>query len=181
MFWVIDMKKSMKKEIDKRYSEIFRKLNIDWKLELKRTQEELISKGLNTSGIGVKSFYDLIDKLVYDTIEMLDKMFDKIKEDFKSKIPLKDLKQYTQKSEENILANINEMEKEILSKVDAILVNATNELRINNIKGNAKAKLERIYDKNKNLNNYKRIKWLVVINTVATIGGFILGIISLFK
>ena len=31
----------------------------------------------------------------------------------------------------------------------------------------------------KNIKKYKKIEWLVIINTIATIGGFIVGIISL--
>lgn len=58
---------------------------------------------------------------------------------------------------------------------------ASFELRLNNIKENAKGELDRIHIKNKNLQKYKKIEWLVIFNTIATIGGFIVGIISLFK
>ena len=173
------MKETMKKEIDKRYEEIFRNLYVNWKLKLKNKQEELVAIGLNSSGAGVTSIYSLIEKLVYDTIENLDKMIADIKNEFKTKIPLKYLKQYLEKSEKAIYNHIDKMEKEILNQYDKVLFNDSNNSKINNLKGNVRAKLARIYDKNKNLHEFKRIEWLVIINTIATIGGFILSIISL--
>lgn len=179
MFLVIEMKESMQKEIDKRYEEIFRNLYVNWKFKFKNKKEELLSIGLNASGVGVTSMYDLIEKLIYDTIENLDKMFEDIKDEFKAKIPLKYIKQYLEKSEKAIYNHIAEMEKEILNQYDKLFINESNNSKINNLKGNVKLRLERIYDRNKNLQEYRKVEWPVVIEIIIGIIGLILAIIAL--
>ena len=168
------MNETIKKEIEKRYFDILQNLYLSWKLNLKDNKEKLV-----LSETGIRYIYDLIEKLVYQTIENLDKMFEDIKSEFKVKIPLKYLKQCLEKSTKSIYNYIDEMEKEILNQYNKVLDIESNNCKINNLKGNVKSKLERIYDKNKNLEEFKRIEWLVIINTIATIGGFIVSIISL--
>lgn len=181
MFVGDKMKKTMENEIDKRYSEILRNLYVNWMLGLKNKNEELKSKGLDTSGVGIEIIYNLIEKLAFNTCENLDNMFEDIKKEFNTKIPLKVLKKYIDKSINSIFGHLNNMQEDIANKFGNDILVQSNESSINNIKGNVKAKLERIYDKNKNLQKFKKIEWLVIINTIATIGGFIISIIGLIK
>jgi len=175
------MQKVMKNEVDTRYNEILRNLYVHWKLESKKKYEELTEQGLNTSGIGVKSLYNLIEKLVFESIENLDNMINQIYKEFNAVIPFKELKKYIQGFEKSIYGHIDSMQKDIkdIFNTSAQLSEASSELKVNNIKGNTKAKLDRIYLKNKNLQKYKKIDWLVIINILTTVIGVSVAIISL--
>lgn len=174
------MKQEMKKEINIRYTEIFKKLYLDWKIESEFKYKEITDRGLNKSGVGIKMMYDIIEKLTHKTIEELDNMFQDINREFKTDIPLKYLREYINDGEEAIHKHIKNMEQELTKKVEKRFTKDSSiEIKINNLKQNAKIKMERIYDKNKNIHNFKKIEWLVIINTIATIGSFIIGIIGL--
>lgn len=170
------MKKAIEDEIDKRYSEILGNLYKNWMLELKNKDEELKNKGLDNSGAGITIIYNLIEKLVFNTCKNLDNMFEDIKKEFNTKIPLKILRKYIDKSKKSISGHLTSMEKDLFDKFEKI---ASNELEINNIKGNVNAKLERIYDKNNNLQNFKKIEWSVIIEIIIGIAGLIIAIIAL--
>lgn len=177
------MQKVMKDEVNERYSIILRNLNVNWKLELKNKSEELKRIGLNTSGVGIKSMYDLIEKLVYSSIENLDMEIKLISEEFNAVIPFKTLKHYIQKFEKAIYGHIDSMQEDIKNTFQPMTPSCETsfDTQIDNIKGNTKAKLDRIYSKNKNLQKFKKIEWLVLINTIIALGGLVVGIISLFK
>ena len=65
------MQKVLKNEIDTRYKQILRNLSSNWKIELKNKYEELIGKGLHTSGRGIQTLYNLIEKSIYNSINKL--------------------------------------------------------------------------------------------------------------
>lgn len=177
------MQKVMKNEVDTRYNEILRNLYVNWKSQSKNKSVELKRTGLNTSGVGIKSMYDLIEKLIFDSIESLDNTINQISKDFNTVIPFKDLKKYVQAFEKAIYGHIDGMQKDIRDMFGEITPSceASFENTICNIKGNAKSKLDRIYTKNKNLQKFKKIEWLVIFNTIVAILGLVVGIMSLVK
>lgn len=170
------VKKAIEDEIDKRYSEILGNLYKNWMLELKNKKGELKNNGLDNSGAGITIIYNLVEKLVFNTCENLDNMFEDIKKEFNTKIPLKIMRKYIDKSKKAIAGHLTSMDKDIDDKFEKII---STELKINNIKGNVNAKLERIYDKNKNLHEFKRIEWKFIIEIIIGIAGLIIAIISL--
>lgn len=175
------MKKYMKEELERRYNEIFQKLYINYMINLDNEYKKIVTSGLSNSGAAANRMYYVVEKLVYETIDKLDNLINEIKITFKP-ISLKDLNKYIEKSENTINAHIDNMQNIILEKLkdDKLLNMETIQQRLNNIKENSNYKLKQIYLKNKNISNFKKIEWLVIINTVATIGGFILTIISFF-
>lgn len=86
------MQEAMKDELDARYGYILRSLSVNWKLESKSKYEELIREGLNTSGAGVESMYNLIEKLVFNSIGNLDNIINQISKEFNNVIHFKELK-----------------------------------------------------------------------------------------
>lgn len=175
------MRKYMKEELERRYNEIFRKYYTEYMIELKNKYENLLEKRLDKSGVAVKVMYDVVEKEVYEVIENLDNLISEINTLFEP-ITLTDLSQYIDRSKKNINSSIDKMESIICEKLgnDKLLNIETIKQKSNNIKQNNIHKLNQIYLKNKNINSFKKIEWLVIINTIATVGGFILTIISFF-
>ena len=177
------MQDSMKNEINERYHEILKKLNTNWKLKSKSKHEELIRQGLNMSGVGINSMYNLIEEVIFNSINDLDNMIKDISNEFNDKIPFRELKKHIYKFENTINDYIDCMDKDIheISEKLTDSCESSFKSKISNIKSNAKNKLERIYIKNKNLQKYKKIEWLVIINTGVAIAGLIVEIIGLVK
>lgn len=175
------MKESMREELERRNKEIFKKLYTDYMIKLDREYENIVTNGLKTSGIAVNIMYDVVEKLVYETIEKIDNLVNEIKSIFEP-IPLNDLKEYIERCEKNISGHIDGMQNKILEKFkdDKLLNVEILKQKLNNIKENSNYKLNQIYLKNKNIESFKKIEVVVIINTIATVGSFIIAIISLF-
>ena len=139
------MQESMKKEINDRYHEILRKLYINWKFKSKSKYEELRRQGLDSSGHAITSMHDLIQALVYISIEDLDNMIKEISKEFNDKIPYKELKKYINNFEEALYGHVDSMEKDVEDKFRGLIsiCEPSLELWINNIKGNIKSKFKK--------------------------------------
>ena len=151
------MKEPMKDELERRNQEIFRKLYTDYMIKLDREYENIITNGLKTSGVAVKIMYDVVEKLVYETIEKIDNLVSEINNIFEP-IPLNDLKEYIERCEKNISGHIDGMQDKILEKFkdDKLLNVEILKQKSNIIKGNSNYRLNQIYLKNKNIEGFKR-------------------------
>ena len=104
--------------------------------------------------------YDSIYELVYGTIEGFERMIQDIGIEFKSNIPLKDLKYYIDKINKTICEYVDKIQEELIEKFNKnnyILSLGRSEVKINNLKQNISLKLKRIYNKNENIQKYKKI------------------------
>ncbi len=175
------MNKYLKDEIDRKYNEIFKDLCIKWIKELDKEYETLVTKGLNTSGCAVGYMYTVIEKIVDETIGNLDDSVKEIDKEFGG-MPLKEIKNYIENSKKDLDGHIDSMKEKVLEKFngDKLINDESNLLRINNIKGNAISKLNQMYLRNRNIKRFRRVEWLVIINTTATVGSLIIAMVSIF-
>lgn len=175
------MDKYLEDEIERRYKKIFRKLYISYMQDLKKEYETLVTKGLNTSGHAVGIMYNVIEKLTVETISNINDMIKDIDKEF-GEMPLKAIKDYIEKSKKDLNGHIDTMKEKALEnfKNEKLLNNESSEIRITNIKGNATYELNQIYLKYRNIKKFRKIEWLLIVNTIATVGGFIVSIIALF-
>lgn len=175
------MQKNFKKDLDTKYNDIFRNLYVQWKLQSKKKYEELQSNGLANSGVGSKTMYALMEELINKTICELQQLFINLPTTYNRKISLKELNEYKEKTLNNIEGHINSMEKELMHDYEnkLLFIVETNQIFVNNLKGNSKNKIEKIFDEIVNLRKGKKIEGLVIFNIIFTILSFLIGIASL--
>ena len=175
------MQKNFKKDLDTKYNDIFRNLYVQWKLQSKKKYEELQSNGLANSGVGSKTMYTLMEELINKTICELQQLFINLPTTYNRKISLKELNEYKEKTLNNIEGHINSMEKELMHDYEnkLLFIVETNQIFVNNLKGNSKNKIEKIFDEIVNLRKGKKIEGLVIFNIIFTILSFLIGIASL--
>ncbi len=175
------MQKNYKNDLETKYNDIFRNLYVQWKLQSKKKYEELQSNGLANSGAGSKSMYIVIEGLINNAICDLQQLFNNLPTKYNRKISFKNLDVYKEKTINNIDGHINNMEKELKDeyKNDLLLTAETNEIFLNNLKGNSKNKIDKLFDEITNLRKGKKIEGLVIFNIVFTILSFLIGIASL--
>lgn len=175
------MQKNFKKDLDTKYNDIFRNLYLQWKLQSKKKYEELQSNGLDNSGVGSKTVYALMEELINKTICELQQLFINLPTTCNRKISLKELNEYKEKTLNNIEGHINSMEKELMHDYEnkLLFIVETNQIFVNNLKGNSKNKIEKIFDEIVNLRKGKKIEGLVIFNIIFTILSFLIGIASL--
>lgn len=175
------MQKNFKKDLDTKYNDIFRNLYVQWKLQSKKKYEELQSNGLANSGVGSKTMYTLMEELINKTICELQQLFINLPTTYNRKISLKELNEYKEKTLNNIEGHINSMEKELMHDYEnkLLFIVETNQIFVNNLKGNSKNKIKKIFDEIVNLRKGKKIEGLVIFNIIFTILSFLIGIASL--
>lgn len=175
------MQKNFKNDLETKYNDIFRNLYVQWKLQSKKKYEELQSNGLANSGVGSKSMYKVTEELINIAICDLQQLFNNLPTKYNRKISFKDLNEYKEKMINNIDGHINNMEKELKNeyKNDLLFTAETNEIFINNLKGNSKNKIDKLFDEITNMRKGKKIEGLVIFNIVFTILSFLIGIASL--
>lgn len=174
------MQKNFKSDLDTKYNDIFRNLYVQWKLQSKKKYEELQSNGLANSGAGSKTMHALIEELINKAICDLQQLFNNLPTKYNRKISYKVLDEYKKKTINNIDGHINNMEKELKKEYEnnLLFIAETNEIFLNNLKGNCKNKIEKIFDEITNLRKGKKIEGLVIFNIVFTILSFLIGIAS---
>lgn len=175
------MQKNFKADLDSKYDEILRSLYVKWKKQFKFNEEQLAQNGLLKSGAGVNSFYNLIEKLVKETLENIKELFNKLPEKYNRKILESDMKKYQDKIINNIKGHISLMDKEINEyyKEDKLFSNESNKIRITNIEQNAENEIKRIFNEIENYRKGKKIEGLVIFNIFFTISSFFIGLVSL--
>lgn len=175
------MQKNLKNDLETKYNDIFRSLYVQWKLQSKKKYEELQSKGLANSGVESKSMYMLMEELINKVICDLQQLFNNLPTKYNRKISFKDLDEYKEKTISNIDGHINNMENELKDKYknNMLFRNETNKTFLNNLKGNSKNKIDKLFDEITNLRKGKKIEGLVIFNIVFTILSFLIGIASL--
>lgn len=175
------MQKNFKNDLETKYNDIFRNLYVQWKLQSKKKYEELQSNGLANSGVGSKSMYVLMEELINKAICDLQQLFNNLPTKYNRKISFKDLDEYKQKTINNIDGHINNMKKELKSeyKDKLLFITESNEIYLNNLRGNSKNKIDKLFDEITNLMKGKKIEGLVIFNIVFTILSFLIGIASL--
>lgn len=175
------MQKNFKNDLGTKYSDIFRKLYVQWKLQSKKKYEELQSSGLVNSGGASKIIYVLMESLVDNTICDLQKLFDELPRKYNRKISFKELNAYKEKTMRNIEEHINSMEGELKSeyKNNLVFTAEYNEIFMNNLKENAKDKVEKLFDEINNFRKGKKVEGLVIFNIAFTALNFLIGIASL--
>ena len=175
------MQKNFKNDLDTKYNDIFRNLYVQWKLQSKKKYEELQSKGLANSGVGSKSMYLLMEDLINKAICELQQLLNNLPTKYNRKISFKDLNEYKEKTINSIDGHINNMEKELKKeyKNNLLFVAESNEIFLNNLKGNSKNKIEKLFNEIANLRKGKKMEGLVIFNIVFTILSFLMGIASL--
>lgn len=175
------MQKNFKNDLETKYNDIFRNLYVQWKLQWKKKFEELQSNGLANSGIASKFMYTLMEELINKAICDLQQLFNNLPTKYNRKISFKDLGEYKEKTINNIDGHINNMEKELKSeyKDKLLFITESNEIYLNNLRGNSKNKIDKLFDEITNLRKGKKIEGLVIFNIVFTILSFLIGIASL--
>lgn len=175
------MQKNFKNDLDTKYNDIFRNLYVQWKLQSKKKYEELQSNGLANSGVGSKTMYALMEELINKTICELQQLFINLPTTYNRKISLKELNEYKEKTLNNIEGHINSMEKELMQEYEnkLLFIVEINQIFVNNLKGNSKNKIEKIFDEIVNLRKGKKMEGLVIFNIIFTILSFLIGIASL--
>ena len=175
------MQKNFKNDLDTKYNDIFKNLYIQWKLQSKKKSEELQSNGLANSGVASKFMYTLMEELINKAICDLQQLFNNLPTKYNRKISFKDLGEYKEKTINNIDGHINNMEKELKSeyKDKLLFITESNEIYLNNLRGNSKNKIDKLFDEITNLRKGKKIEGLVIFNIVFTILSFLIGIASL--
>lgn len=175
------MQKNFKNDLDTKYNEIFRNLYVQWKLQSKKKYEELQSNGLANSGAGSKSMYILMEELIDKALCDLQQLFNNLPTKYNREISFKDLDEYKEKTINNIDGHINNMEKEFKSEYNSklLLIAESNEISLNNLRGNAKDRIDKLFNEITNLRKGKKIEGLVIFNIVFTILSFLIGIASL--
>ena len=175
------MQKNFKNDLDTKYSDIFRNLYVQWKLQSKNKYAELQSNGLTNSGISSRIMYELMEELINKVICDLQQLFNNLPAKYNRKISFKHLDEYKEKTINNIEGHINNMEKELKNeyKNNLLFITESNEIFLNNLRGNSKDKIEKLFNEIVNLRKGKKIAGLVIFNTVITILSFFIGIASL--
>lgn len=137
------MQKNFKIDLETKFNDIFKNLYVQWKLQSKKKYEELHSNGLANSCVGAKAMYQLMEELINKAICDLQSLFNNLPTKYNRKISFKDLNEYKEKTINNIDGHINNMEKELKDeyKNDLLFTAETNEIFLNNLKGNSKIKL----------------------------------------
>lgn len=170
------MQVNFKNEFEARYTEIFKRLYVEWKKHSKDKTKELQEKGIYNSGVGRKMMCELAETLIYDTIDEIQWLFETIQKEYNREIPLKDLEQLTNVLKESINGHIDIMNKDIMDGNDMRIESIG--IFINNLKQNSKIKLDRMYDRIVNLRKGKRIEKLIIINTIVGIVSLVVSIIG---
>ncbi len=171
------MQKNFKNDLDLKYNDIFKNLYTQWKLQSKEKYEELASEGLSNSGIGSNAMYELIEKLINEVIYDLQQLFNNLLSKYNRKMSAEELDEYKEKTINNIEGHINDMEKELKNKYNnnSLFVTESNEVFLNNLKGNSKNKIEKLFDEINNLEKGKKVE----VNVVVAILSLFIGIASL--
>ena len=175
------MNKNMKKEFDMEYEKIYSRLYISWKKGIEHKYQELVEQGLITGGLAQMEMYRLIESLVKTCNGELSKMISLFQEKYHRKIYKKDLHHYIEKSKKNITEHIDSMKKDIDEKLTnpLSLHNESMIIYLNNIKQNAQIEIDELEQKINWYNRGRSIGKIVIINTLLTITGIVVGIISL--
>ena len=170
------MQKNFKNDLEIKYNDIFRELYVQWRIQSKKRYEELHSNGLAKSGLGSKKLYILMEELINNAICDIQQLFNNLTTKYNRKVSFKDLGRYKERTINNIYEHINNMEKELQdrNKNNLLYIAETNEIFLNDLKGNSKNKIFKIFDEITNLRKGKKIEGLVV-----TIFSLFIGIASL--
>lgn len=175
------MQKNFKNDLDTKYSDVFRNLYVGWKFKSKKKYEELQLNGLTNSGVGSRIMYELIENLINKTIDDVQQLFNNLPEKYNRKISLKYLEEYKERTINNIDGHILNMNEELKNEYEnkLLFITESNKVFLNNLKCNAKIKIEKLFDEVTNLRKGKKIEGLVIFNISFTILSFIIGIASL--
>lgn len=97
--------------------------------------------------------YMLMEELINKVICDLQQLFNNLPTKYNRKILFKDLDEYKEKTISNINGHINNMENELKDKYknNMLFRNETNETFLNNLKGNSKNKIDKLFDEITNL------------------------------
>ena len=176
------MQKNLKKDLEVKYIDIFKKLYTQWNLQAKKKYEELQNKGIANSGILVNAMYLKIEELINNAISEIQQLLVDLPNKYNRKLSFDELNEYKEKSIETIEGHINSMEKDVKEKYskESLCIAESNIIFINNLKYNARNRIEKIFEEIVNLRKGKKVDWLVILSFLITVAGLIVGIIALF-
>ena len=176
------MQKNLKKDLEVKYIDIFKKLYTQWNLQGKKKYEELQNKGIANSGILVNAMYLKIEELINNAISEIQQLLVDLPNKYNRKLSFDELNEYKEKSIETIEGHINSMEKDVKEKYskESLCIAESNIIFINNLKYNARNRIEKNFEEIVNLRKGKKVDWLVILSFLITVASLIVGIIALF-
>jgi hypothetical protein len=178
---VEQMNKNMKEYIDREYEKIYKQLYIDYVIGLKNLNQDLLHKGLINSGISERITFDFVKRIIIESIDKVEKLFNDAQQDFKRKMSKKNIREYIKKSIDTIDKHLNIMEKEILCMFEKRFTNNSKIFvenftsSFNNLKINTSEKLKNIGENIILVNTGEKID----INIELSVCGIIVGVTSL--
>lgn len=144
------MNKEIKSYLDKEYSAIYGGMNVSWQIGLKNKNEELIHKGLDRSGVAQTMLTSFAINLIKETNEKVEKLLERVQNEFNFKMSNDEIKEYINKSINNANTHIDRCYKDLkdyFDKKGVSLAKESMEMSFNNARGNLKLSLKRIEER----------------------------------
>ncbi|MDD3340992.1 MAG: hypothetical protein PHN72_02165 [Bacilli bacterium] len=181
------MNKELKSFIDDEFSNIYRSLNIEWKLGLRSKKEELLRKGLAHSGFEQSNLSDYAIELISKCNNSIKEFIEKNQEKFNFKMSNDEISVYIEKAKKNNTSYIDIFKKELeeyFKETQLPLIQSCNN-KFANAKVNIDSSLDKIKREliliNKSSANHKEKKGLSKENIIGIISiaiAIIFGVLS---